>query len=584
MADARISVAVITRDRRESLLRTLDRLAALPERPEVIVVDNDSGDGTARAVRAHPSGPRLLTPGRNTGALGRNLAVRAATTPYVAFSDDDSWWEPGALAHAADLMDAHRRLGLVAARTLVGEGRAEDPLNAVLAGSPLPGRPGLPGPRVLGFLACASVVRRDAFLEAGGFHRVLFFGGEETLLAYDMAAAGWDVCHVPAVVAHHHPDPDPGLRPGRPLTVLRNAVLTHWLRRPGSLALRETAALAAAGPRGVGGASAGPAGPRPARGPAARRMTDRGMTDRRVADRRVADRRVAVAVITRNRREELLHTLGRLTALPEEPEVVVVDNGSGDGTAEAVARAFPGVTLLRARRNLGAIGRNLAVERLRAPYIAFCDDDTWWEPGSLGRAADLLADRPGLAAVNARIVVEPSGEEDPVVAELRGSPLAGPDWLPGPAIGSFLAAATVIRRDAFRAAGGFHPRLWFGGEEELLATDLMTAGWWLAYVPGLTIHHAASAARDSTRRRTVGLRNTLWFTWLRRPVLPALRRTADLLRTVPRDTASVRAFALAARGLPWVLSERRPVPAQIERRIAALERARRGSPARRYVG
>jgi hypothetical protein len=38
--------------------------------------------------------------------LGRTLGVRAATTPYVAFSDDDSWWEPGALQSAADLRNA----------------------------------------------------------------------------------------------------------------------------------------------------------------------------------------------------------------------------------------------------------------------------------------------------------------------------------------------------------------------------------------------------------------------------------------------------------------------------------------------
>ncbi|MFD8804197.1 glycosyltransferase family 2 protein, partial [Streptomyces sp. NPDC059597] len=84
--DGRITVAVITRDRCASLLRTLDALAALPEHPRVIVVDNGSDDTTARAVREHPGGARLLRPGANTGALGRNLAAAHASTPYVAFS------------------------------------------------------------------------------------------------------------------------------------------------------------------------------------------------------------------------------------------------------------------------------------------------------------------------------------------------------------------------------------------------------------------------------------------------------------------------------------------------------------------
>ncbi|MFD7135059.1 glycosyltransferase family 2 protein [Streptomyces sp. NPDC059894] len=296
------------------------------------------------------------------------------------------------------------------------------------------------------------------------------------------------------------------------------------------------------------------------------------------------DTRTTVVVITHNRRAELLRTLTRLRELPERPSVIVTDNGSSDGTAAAVRRAFPEVTLLEPGRNLGAVGRNLAVRRVRTPYVAFCDDDTWWEPGSLRRAADLLDDRPRLAGVTARIVVEPGGTEDPVVKELRESPLTGPRSLPGPALGSFLAGATVLRTDAFRAAGGFHPGLWLGGEEELLATDLLRQGWWLSYVEELTVHHQASVLRDSTARRVLGIRNTLWFTWLRRPLLPALRRTVHLMATVPRDAASVRAFAYAAAGLPWVLRQRSPVPPEIERRLAALQRARRSSTARRYVG
>ncbi|MGP4090122.1 glycosyltransferase family 2 protein [Streptomyces sp. KR55] len=309
-----------------------------------------------------------------------------------------------------------------------------------------------------------------------------------------------------------------------------------------------------------------------------------GRADTTYGDGPGPDPRTTVVVITRDRRAELLRTLRILRELPERPRVVVTDNGSRDGTAEAVAQHFPEVLLLCPGRNLGAVGRNLAVRQVPTPYVAFCDDDTWWEPGSLRRAADLLDAHPALAAVTARIVVEPSGEEDPVVAELRDSPLAGPDWLPGPALGSFLAAATVLRAGAFRAVGGFHPGLWIGGEEELLATDLLRLGYWLSYVPELTIHHAASPVRDSTGRRILGLRNTLWFTWLRRPWPSALRRTWYLLRTVPRDRASARAFARAAAGLSWVLRQRAPVPADLEARLAALERARRTSPARRYVG
>ncbi len=117
---ARVTVVIATRDRRPELLRTLGRLHELPDRPPVIVVDNASADGSAAAVRdRYPAVTVRMLP-RNAGAAARNTGVALAATPYVAFSDDDSWWEPGALSRAAAALDADPGLGLVAARTLVG--------------------------------------------------------------------------------------------------------------------------------------------------------------------------------------------------------------------------------------------------------------------------------------------------------------------------------------------------------------------------------------------------------------------------------------------------------------------------------
>src|SRR5438105_4832395 len=102
------------------------------------------------------------------------------------------------------------------------------------------------------------------------------------------------------------------------------------------------------------------------------------------------DPRVAVVMITYNRRREVLNTLAHLTRLPERPAIVVVDNGSSDGTAGAIISEFAGVRVVAAGRNLGAAGRTLGAQLSATPYVALCDDDTWWEPGSLRLAADLL--------------------------------------------------------------------------------------------------------------------------------------------------------------------------------------------------
>ncbi|MER7895765.1 glycosyltransferase [Streptomyces sp. NPDC096046] len=241
-----VGVVIATRNRSARLAVTLRHLLALTERPDIVVVDNASTDDTSTVLARDFPEVRVLSLPANQGALARTHGVRALDTPYVAFSDDDSWWAPGTLDTAVKLLDAHPRLGLLSASTLVGPDETPDPLNDLLAFSPLGPAADLPGTQVLGFLACAAVVRRAAFLDAGGYHPLLFFGGEETLLAYDLAARGWGVAHCPEVVAHHHPDPRP--RTGRPAVIRRNALLTAWLRRPLPLALARTRDLATDAP------------------------------------------------------------------------------------------------------------------------------------------------------------------------------------------------------------------------------------------------------------------------------------------------------------------------------------------------
>ncbi|MFF0792689.1 glycosyltransferase family 2 protein [Streptomyces spiralis] len=238
-----VGVVIATRNRSASLAVTLRHLLTLPEHPEIVVADNASTDATRALLAQEFPQVRVLSLPFNRGAVARTHGVRALHTPYVAFSDDDSWWAPGALGRATRHFDDHPRLGLLAGRTLVGPEQEPDPLNKVLADSPLGEATDLPGTQVLGFLACASVVRRTAYLDAGGFHPVLFFGAEETLLAYDLAARGWGVTHCPDVIAHHHPASGP--RPDRPAVIRRNELLTAWLRRPLPYALARTRALAA---------------------------------------------------------------------------------------------------------------------------------------------------------------------------------------------------------------------------------------------------------------------------------------------------------------------------------------------------
>ena len=281
--------------------------------------------------------------------------------------------------------------------------------------------------------------------------------------------------------------------------------------------------------------------------------------------------KATIVVLTYNRASELLQTLERLRALPERAPIIVVDNASTDGSAEKVARAFPDVEVLRLPANIGAAGRNAGVEHARTPFIAFSDDDTWWAPGSLARAVEILERHPRLAAVTARVLIGPGGRPDPVSREMAASPLAAAG-LPGPALLGFLAGASVFRRSAFLEAGGYEPRLFIGSEEKLLAYELAARGWSLAYVRELTVHHHPSTARDARARQSMLARNELWIAWLRRPLRVALAKT---VRT------PTRALVQALRGLPWILRKRHVLPPQVE---AMCERLECGDGARSQIG
>jgi N-acetylglucosaminyl-diphospho-decaprenol L-rhamnosyltransferase len=285
-----------------------------------------------------------------------------------------------------------------------------------------------------------------------------------------------------------------------------------------------------------------------------------------------ADARIGVVVLTHNRAREVVCTLERLRALPERPPIVVVDNASTDGTAEIVRRRFPDLTCLHLKANTGAAGRNAGVRCCDRPYVALCDDDTWWEPGALQHTADLLDAHPRLAVVTAKVLVREKERVDPVSLEMARSPLRAPPGLPGAPLLGFLAGASVVRRSAFLQVGGFEPRLFLGGEEELLAIDLARAGWALAYIDCLIVHHYPSPRRDAPARVRLLERNALWIAWLRRPLRRALAMTARLARRSLRDRAARAAFQAALPGLPWALRHRQVVPAALEQQLRLIDK------------
>ncbi|WP_346619102.1 glycosyltransferase [Blastococcus montanus] len=277
---------------------------------------------------------------------------------------------------------------------------------------------------------------------------------------------------------------------------------------------------------------------------------------------------VTVVVASRNRRDDLLASLPR-----HEAPVVLVDNASTDDTLAAVGEAHPEVTLLPLERNEGAHGRTLGAARARTPFLAFADDDSWWAPGDLARAVAILRAHPRLALVNARILVGPEQRLDPVCAEMAASPLGTAPDLPGPSLLGFVACAAIVRTEAFEAVGGFDPVVRFPGEEERLALDLAAAGWGLAYVDEVTVHHHPSPRREAPDRRQAGLWRSRLLTALMR--LPAGSVAGVVAGAVRTGRPGVEGLVRALPDVPAALRRRRPVPADVlaQLRVLAGEQA-----------
>lgn len=282
------------------------------------------------------------------------------------------------------------------------------------------------------------------------------------------------------------------------------------------------------------------------------------------------EQRLTVVLLTYNCAHRIEAILEPLLSLGVS--VVAVDNGSTDATADVLARRAS-IELVRLPRNIGAAGRNVGAERARTPYIAFCDDDGWYEASGLQLACDLLDRHPRLALVNARILVGDDARLDPISVEMADSPIPDRDGLPGAVLLSFMAGAVIIRAAAYHEAGGYDPRFFIGGEEETLAVKLAKLSWRMRYVPEVVMHHHPSLA-NAAALRAFGMRNTLWNAWLHRPLSSALRWTAFTLADTPKNLDFFRGSRMFLGGLPWVLRERHPMSRELDRDLLILDARR----------
>ena len=136
--------------------------------------------------------------------------------------------------------------------------------------------------------------------------------------------------------------------------------------------------------------------------------------------------------------------------------------------------------------------------------------------------------------------------------------LGTPADLPGPALLGFVACGALVRSEAFAAVGGFDPVVRFPGEEERLALDLAAAGWGLAYVDSVTVHHHPSPRRQAPGRRQAAIWRSTVLTAVMRHHVPEL--AGVLVGAVRAGRPGLEGLLRAVPDLPAAVVRRRPIP------------------------
>jgi glycosyltransferase involved in cell wall biosynthesis len=284
----------------------------------------------------------------------------------------------------------------------------------------------------------------------------------------------------------------------------------------------------------------------------------------------ISDNPAASVVITsKNRKDELRAALLSVVAQTAPIEVIVIDDGSSDGTSEMVRSEFPDVRLFQDEESKGLIvQRNNGAERARAPIIFSIDDDAAFTDNTI--VGDILAqfDDPRIGAVT---IPNISVKYDMNLQE------SAPDARRIYVTDHFTGTAHALRRDIFLSLGGYRSFFFHQGEEGEYCIRMLNAGYFVRLGMSKPIHHYESPKRDLSRQIYFGTRNIVLFTWYNVPSIFLLPHMAvTILNGILRPKLKRKAVAGIVAGLtsiPSQCSARRPVAVAVYRLHRRLKKS-----------
>ncbi len=229
---------------------------------------------------------------------------------------------------------------------------------------------------------------------------------------------------------------------------------------------------------------------------------------------------VAIVILTWNQREVTLECLGSLEQMdyPDERlEIIVVDNGSSDGTSEAIGDRFPAVTVIRNEENLGfAGGNNVGIRSALvsdASCIMLLNNDTVVDRPMLRTLVAVLESNADAGIVGPKMLYF----DEPNIVWCAGNAIR---WRTGDSVRlgaetrdttrqvqpqevDFITACGIcLRREVIEEIGLLDPRFFIYYEETDWCMRARDAGWHIMYAPEARLWHKVSAAMGTASPAT----------------------------------------------------------------------------------
>lgn len=195
-------------------------------------------------------------------------------------------------------------------------------------------------------------------------------------------------------------------------------------------------------------------------------------------------------IVNYNRKDELLITITKTKELiksyTDQYEIVIVDNGSTDGSAEAVRENFPDVVLIANIDNIGAPAWNLGFAKAKGDYFIIIDDDSHVESG-LEEALRYMDAQPNIGVLALNVLTGPYTSEGWKMEENKN-------------IVGFIGCGAILRRTTYEKIGGYAHWIFLYVNEWELGLRCVNAGYEVQYFADCKVIHRTSNLHRTTKR------------------------------------------------------------------------------------